>query len=869
MSCRASGTEPPASAGRAPGGSVADPRASTRASSETGVPSFVRARVRAWCVLGAALAGVWLSITLGGGSSGWFVVGAVLAGAGSVIGGLSGPRAARWWWVGALGSVVCVAGGWGAARFREPAPDRLDRLVADGSIVAVRGVVASDPLRRERPSGPAAPGYWRGDSVWFALRITGVVGADGERPASGVTRVFGGVDLLGRVSAGQTAELTGVFAGPSRARNPGEPDWTRLGNERGRAGSVSVGGGGTVVVTGDAPGGVWSRLVAWRGAMRARAMAALGLGGHDGEADGDTGVGDGGGGGVVGALVLGERDASFEGVYRSFQRAGVAHVLAVSGFHLALLCGLAALGVRLTGERGRLETAAVVLVVVVLLVFVPARSPIVRAGVLALALVLGDALGRRWDRLALLAWAGVGLLVWRPSEAVSLGYLLSVGVTGLLIALAERDRRDRWWLLTRGVRTGPVRRAGRWVWAALRLNTACWAASTPLIVASTGVFSPLAPVATLALVPVAGLLLVVGWMQAVLGVVWPGGADATRWAVEDLGRFTGAAAGWFDGLPGSSVLVVGVGWFWAAFVTAGVLGWLFWKRRRAVFVALIALGAAYAGAVSAVAGRVDGLRADMLDVGDGTSVLIRSGGSVVLWDCGSLQREVGDRVADAAVALGVRRIDAAFVSHPNLDHFNALPVIADRMGLRRVFVPPVMAGPIGAGGRLGGWSLVRAELESMGVEIVGVSIGDTIGGSDGLPAATVLWPPREVAPRWAGNDGSLVVRFAVATDAGERSVLMTGDIQRAGIAGLEAAGADTTATVIEVPHHGSADPAAMLLVERSGAAVAVQSTGASRLNDDRWARVRSQRRWLCTAEDGAVWAWIRGRGVVETGGMRD
>jgi beta-lactamase superfamily II metal-dependent hydrolase len=94
---------------------------------------------------------------------------------------------------------------------------------------------------------------------------------------------------------------------------------------------------------------------------------------------------------------------------------------------------------------------------------------------------------------------------------------------------------------------------------------------------------------------------------------------------------------------------------------------------------------------------------------------------------------------------------------------------------------------------------------------------------------------------------------------------MTGDVQRAGIAGLEAAGVDPSATVVEVPHHGSAEPAAMRFVERSGAAVALQSTGPARLDDDRWDGVRAGRRWLVTARHGAVWAWIRERGAVETG----
>jgi competence protein ComEC len=667
--------------------------------------------------------------------------------------------------------------------------------------------------------------------------------------ARGELRVSGGVGLLDRARAGDRVRVTGVFRGPSRVSNPGEPDWMRLGNEAGRAGALSVGEGSLLTVEGRPEGwrGVWAGLVRLRAAIRTRALNALG---------------DEAGGGVVGALVLGERDDSFEAMYRVFQRAGVAHVLAVSGFHLAMLCGLAALAVRVTGDRGRLETFAIVAVVLVMLLFVPARSPIVRAGVLALALILGDVLGRRWDRLAVLAWAGLALLAWKPSEAMSLGYLLSVGVTALLIALAERDRRDRWWLIERQKPGGAGRRAGRWLWGALRLNTACWAASTPIIIAATGVFSPLAPLATIVIVPVAGMLLVVGWAQAVLGVAWPAAAARTAWLMDTMGGVTGGVAGWFDALPGSSFLVVGVGWWWAAFVTAGVLGWLFRRAQRRVFAAMIALGVAYAVAMAPVAGRVDGLRADMFDVGDGTSVLIRTGSEALLWDCGSLQREVGGRVADAVIALGVRRVRTAVVTHPNLDHFNGLPEVAERLGIRRVLVPPEMVA-----GDEGGWGRVRERLVAMGVVIEPIHAGDawSVGGV----RVEVLWPPEIPSARLMANDRSVVARFTVPTAREPGVLLMTGDVQRAGIAGLMASGVDTRATVIEVPHHGSAIPQAMELVSASGASVALQSTGPSRLNDERWDALRANRWWLSTAEGGAVYAWIRADGALSVGSIRE
>lgn len=820
------------------------PTQPSNATTDAGVqtPASLRARRRAWGVLVAALAGVWLTVGLGGASWIW------LAAAGG-LGLLAGLLPARWWAAPAWAAVVCLAAGWGAARFREPAADRLDRMVADAAIVTVTGVVEASPLRCPAPTGAAAPGAWRGDSAWFPVRVRSMEAASGPAPASGVLRAFGGAELLGVVRPGDRVRMTGVYGLPDGPTNPGEPDWSRLGNERGRAGVMSVGDGAMVVVEGRAGGlaGAWAWLVRARETLRARAMAGLGL--HEPDETGARGV--------LGALVLGERDPSFEGVYRVFQRAGVAHVLAVSGFHLVMLCGLAAAAVRVTGERGRLETLAVVLVVLTLLVFVPARSPIVRAGVLALALLLGDALGRRWDRLAVLGWAGLGLLAWRPSEAMSLGYLLSVGVTGLLIAMSEQERKRRWWLIerNRGRTAGVIGWAGaggRWVWAALKLNAACWAVSAPVIIASTGVFSLLAPVATVVIVPLAGVVLVLGWAQAILGVLLGDAAGATLGPVEASARLAGTVAGWFDAAPGASVVVAGVGWVWAALATGAVLGLVFWRSRRAVFVGLVAVAAAYAGSLSLVAGRVQGIRVDMFDVGDGTSVLIRAGGDAVLWDCGSLQREMGGPVADAVRALGVSRVRTAIITHPNLDHFNGLPVAAERLGIRRVLVPPEM---FDAGAdAYAPWREVRAELERLGVEIGLITAGDGWGFGDGR--VEVLWPPRERSARLMGNDGSVVARFVSSPDSGGVVVLMTGDIQRAGIAGLEAAGADLRADVIEVPHHGSADPAAMALVANSGAWMALQSTGPSRLNDARWDAARAGRRWLTTAGDGAVFVQV-------------
>lgn len=788
-----------------------------------------------------------LGLAWGWSSSAWFLGATVLALLVLVLGAVSNA----WWRLVCPGALVLAMAGWATMRGHEPGAGRLDAMVADGSIVTVTGLVGGAPERVVPPEGAGSPGAWRGEQARFELGVLAVRDADGAWVrAHGVVGVSAPADVLGSIGAGDRCDVSGVFGVSRAARNPGEPDWRRLGNQRGHAGWLSVPSAGLVEV-GPRRRGVIGSLAGVRSWVRERALLAIG---------GDDA-------GVLGALVLGERDASFDATYRVFQRAGVAHVLAVSGFHLALLGGFAAMLVRATGERGRLEAVVVLLVVAVFLFMVPARAPIVRAGVLVMALLLGDALGRRSDRLAVLAWAGLGLLIWRPGDASGLGFLLSVGITATLLGMAERARGRRWSVFERagslegdhdGLRSW-WHTLRWWFVGVLRVNASCWAMATPTIVSATGVCSLIAPIATLVIVPMAAVVLVVGWMQVFLGIAWPGGAEHTSVWIEGLSGAVARTAGWLDGLPFSSLTVSGVGWVWCALTTGVVALWLFVPGRRRLAGGLIACCVVYAGVADARTGRVPGLRTEMLDVGDGTAVLIRSGADALLWDCGGLHRPVGGTVGDAARALGVSRVRTALVTHANADHFNGLPEASERLGIETVLVTPALHVSCA-----GAWGAVRERLEARGIEIRALAIGDEI--AVGRATGRVLWVGSDASDRWLGNDGSVVMRFDIETGGGRRSLLMCGDLQGAGVAGLLALGVDVRADVMEAPHHGSANEAAVALVDGVSPGVVLQSTGPARVGLEAWDAVRRRAVWLSTSERGAIFAEIGRDGSIRSGG---
>lgn len=94
--------------------------------------------------------------------------------------------------------------------------------------------------------------------------------------------------------------------------------------------------------------------------------------------------------------------------------------------------------------------------------------------------------------------------------------------------------------------------------------------------------------------------------------------------------------------------------------------------------------------------------------------------------------------------------------------------------------------------------------------------------------------------------------------------MLTGDIEREAMVQLLESGEDLRANALELPHHGSHHPTSEVFLERVNPAIVVQSTGPSRLLDERWERARQRRRWLVTARDGAIGLVIYTDGRIET-----
>jgi ComEC/Rec2-related protein len=229
---------------------------------------------------------------------------------------------------------------------------------------------------------------------------------------------------------------------------------------------------------------------------------------------------------LAGALLLGRGDPPER---NDFRAAGLAHVLAVSGMHLAIAAGLAwwllrALGV---GWAGRL---AVLGVLVVGYTWLTAASPAtVRACAMSLAVIAYSALAREPHRLGPVSLAALTLVLWDPSMARDIGFQLSLaavlGIVTLglgLVHLRQSVLPLRAWPLDR-----PAWRVGLWLARSsvdsLAIGLAATLATAPLVAWHFGMVAPWAWLTSLVAGVPATLALWAGLPLLLCAGVWPAG----------------------------------------------------------------------------------------------------------------------------------------------------------------------------------------------------------------------------------------------------------------------------------------------------------------------------------------------------------
>ncbi|MBI2158263.1 MAG: DNA internalization-related competence protein ComEC/Rec2, partial [Candidatus Rokubacteria bacterium] len=484
---------------------------------------------------------------------------------------------------------------------------------------------------------------------------------------------------------------------------------------------------------------------------------------------------------LLAGLLLGDRTGLPRDLDDGFRRAGVYHVLAVSGFNVALIA--AAVWTLASLARAGRRTAAVTAIAVVIgfaLVVGPEPS-VLRAVVMAVLVLAALLLEREAAVVNSLALAALAILAARPGDLLDPGFQLSFAATA-------------------GIVLAPLPRG--FLPAALAVSVAAQLAVLPIALAHFNQLSTIGVLANLGVVPLAGAATVLGLAAVALG--WASEAAAAvafdaAWPVLlGLRGLVALAAR----VPGAVVHLPAPPWAASAAYAAALGLALAWHHlrgakprgaRAAGAGALALLLAALGAAAWPLVRPPDGvLRVTVLDVGQGDAVVVETpDGRTLLIDAGSGgpgRLDAGERVvAPFLWNRGILQLAATAVTHLDADHAGGMPAVHRLLGVpRRLTAESLAPEPYTAGGAV--LSLVR---------------------------------PR-AGPQAGRNDESLVLRL----EYGLASFLLASDVEAAREAELLAAGGPLAATVLKVAHHGARTSSTAGFLRAVGPTVAVISVGA-------------------------------------------
>jgi len=228
-------------------------------------------------------------------------------------------------------------------------------------------------------------------------------------------------------------------------------------------------------------------------------------------------------GGLALALLFGVRDQLDSELSEAYAKAGSAHVLALSGMHLAVISALVALALkRLLGLRASAVAGAVCIVAYV--AFVGPQPSLVRS---VLMYVFGAAAilaGLPRPGAAMLGAAFLVQIGLDPASALSLSFILSyLALAGILAVGAAADE------LLDGLLPTFVR-------TPLAASIGAFVLTAPVAVAFFGSLRPVGILAALVLVPLASLFMVAALAYLVLAAVLPFAAYPLALALSVLYR---------------------------------------------------------------------------------------------------------------------------------------------------------------------------------------------------------------------------------------------------------------------------------------------------------------------------------------------
>ncbi len=509
--------------------------------------------------------------------------------------------------------------------------------------------------------------------------------------------------------------------------------------------------------------------------------------------------------GLAAAIVLGDRGGIDERELRSFRDTGTAHLLAVSGMHVAIaLCGWWWL-LRMVPGCERHAWWSTLWVAAGYAWFTGGQPPVWRATLWIGGWLIAVRLGRAVAHRQLLAAVALAMWVVRPLSWTQSGVQLSLAAVGALMWWSQVSRPPTLSPLDRLVRDSAPRwrRLASWIAVRARYNVGVSLAVTSALLPLVWQTFQAIPLAGVLLTPVLAIAMSVAlWaglatvaFAALPGAVGAGWAGAVCGVALEFGQWLNSAA---------SPLLPAVRWappprwycmsYYVLFLGMWCAQGRNFRMRRGLACTagyLLAARLWFGGPAAAE------LECVVFSVGHGSCVWVHTpDGRNWLCDAGTMgdAHLTGREIARSLRTLGVTRLDGVYLSHADADHFNLVPYLASELPVSEVLLTPIMLRRVSRR-----FPQFFEELAERGIEWGLVRRGDRFAFSK---LSIEVWHPGPVPSHWSDNESSLVLGLEYAG----RQLVFPGDLEQRGereVWSVLQRQVRSPLLVLVAPHHGS------------------------------------------------------------------
>lgn len=390
---------------------------------------------------------------------------------------------------------------------------------------------------------------------------------------------------------------------------------------------------------------------------------------------------------LVNSLIMGDRSGLSEDFRNNLSVTGMSHAISVSGLHISFILGLF-----LYFSKNKYIKLAVQPLVFLFVLMVGAPQSALRAFIMQMFVVFSDFGKREYDQITALSFSAFLLCVLNPYCVTDSAFLLSFAATLGIIVLYPKLR-ELFECLTVHKKSY-LRKLTVGMVSVAAVSVSATVFTAPLTAYLFGTVSVVGPLANIILNFFISVVFSLGFVNTLIGFLFPAVAKAGAYIIDFLVGIIMSIVNTLASLPVSEIFTgEPVVLFMICFICFVVVYSILTGKSKlripfsliSVFIAFVCSFAVLNAEKSHMMHN-EGIRFDVLDVGQGQCIIATSGDSCAVIDCGG--DSPADRIAIAHLfSLGVSDIDALVLTHAHADHANGAEYLMKSVSTKAVYMP--------------------------------------------------------------------------------------------------------------------------------------------------------------------------------------